>query len=43
MMHFVDMEHLKAYAPHPQHQMVSDELQSICNSIIDFDVDEEGA
>jgi heme-degrading monooxygenase HmoA len=38
VMHFVDEEHLKAYAPHPAHQVVSRELQDICESIIDFDI-----
>jgi heme-degrading monooxygenase HmoA len=39
VMRFVDAEHLKAYAPHPAHQVVSKELQNICQSIIDFDVE----
>lgn len=39
VMHFVDKEHLKAYAPHPAHQVVSRELQAICESIIDFDIE----
>lgn len=39
-MRFIDAEHLKAYAPHPQHQVVSNELRSICSSIIDFDLEE---
>lgn len=38
VMQFVDMEHLKAYAPHPAHQLVSGELRRICSSIIDFDI-----
>jgi heme-degrading monooxygenase HmoA len=38
VMRFVDAEHLKAYAPHPAHQVVSKELQDICQSIIDFDI-----
>lgn len=40
IMRFIDAEHLKAYAPHPQHQVVSNELRSICTSIIDFDIEE---
>src|SRR5260370_24433360 len=32
VMRFVDAEHLKAYAPHPAHQLVSEELQNICKS-----------
>jgi hypothetical protein len=39
VMHFVDAEHLKAYAPHPAHQIVSKELQAMCDSIIDFDIE----
>jgi len=31
-------EHFRAYAPHPQHQPVSQELQRICQRIIDFDL-----
>jgi hypothetical protein len=39
VMRFVDTEHLKAYAPHPAHQVVSRELRAICESIIDFDIE----
>lgn len=39
VMRFVDEEYLKAYAPHPAHQVVSRELQNICESIIDFDIE----
>ena len=39
VMRFVDAEHLKAYAPHPAHQVVSQELQHICQNIIDFDIE----
>jgi len=39
VMRFVNAEHLKAYAPHPAHQVVSEELQNICQSIIDFDIE----
>ena len=38
VMRFVDAEHLKAYAPHPAHQVVSEELQRISQKIIDFDI-----
>jgi hypothetical protein len=31
-------EHFRAYAPHPDHQPVSQELQRICQRIIDFDL-----
>ena len=40
VMRFIDAEHLKAYTPHPKHHIVSQELQSICSSIIDFDLEE---
>ncbi len=39
VMRFVDEEHLKVYAPHPAHQVVSKELQKVCQSIIDFDIE----
>jgi hypothetical protein len=39
VMQFVDAEHLKAYAPHPAHRVVSNELQGISKSIIDFDIE----
>ena len=39
VMRFVDIKHLKAYAPHPAHQIVSQELQRICQNIIDFDIE----
>ena len=39
VMRFVDTEHLKAYAPHPAHQAVSEELQRISQKIIDFDIE----
>ena len=39
VMRFVDAEHLKAYAPHPAHQKVSQELQRISQRIIDFDME----
>jgi len=38
VMHFVDAEYLKAYAPHPAYQVVSKELRNICQSIVDFDI-----
>ncbi len=38
VMKFADQEHLRAYAPHPAHRIVSDELRRICSSIIDFDM-----
>jgi hypothetical protein len=37
-MQFSDPEIFKGYAPHPAHQPVSEELQRICESIIDFDI-----
>ncbi len=39
VMRFEDNEHLKAYAPHPAHQKVSQELQHISQKIIDFDIE----
>ena len=39
IMRFVDAEHLKAYASHPAHQAVSEELQQISQKIIDFDIE----
>jgi Stress responsive A/B Barrel Domain len=35
---FASEELFRGYAPHPAHKPVSDELQRICQSIIDFDV-----
>ncbi len=38
IMHFADAEIYREYAPHPAHQPVSQELQRLCESIIDFDL-----
>ncbi len=38
-MHFVDAEHFRPYASHPAHIPVSEELQRICQRIIDFDIE----
>jgi hypothetical protein len=38
VMHFADEASLKAYAPHPTHRVVSEELLRLCSSIIDFDL-----
>ena len=38
VMQFANAEVFKAYAPHPAHQPVSQELQRLCESMIDFDV-----
>ncbi len=38
IMHFIDMEHLKAYAPHPAHRVVSDEIRRVSSHVIDFDL-----
>ncbi len=35
---FENEEIFKGYAPHPAHKPVSEELRSICESIIDFDI-----
>lgn len=40
VMQFANAEDLKAYAPHPVHQIVSKELQGISQSIIDFDLEQ---
>jgi Stress responsive A/B Barrel Domain len=37
IMHFIDVEHLKAYAPHPAHRVVSDEIRRVSSQVIDFD------
>ncbi len=39
VMQFLDSDHLKAYASHPAHQRVSEELIRICHSIIDFNIE----
>lgn len=41
VMRFVDREYLKAYAPHPAHHIVSNELVRICQSTIDFDLEQQ--
>ena len=38
VIYFTDSDSFKNYAPHPAHQIVSDELVRICSSIIDFDL-----
>lgn len=38
IMHFVDGEHLKAYAPHPAHRVVSDAILRVSSQVIDFDL-----
>ena len=38
IMHFIDAEHLKAYAPHPAHRVVSDEIRRVSSHVIDFDL-----
>src|SRR5262249_35612690 len=43
IMHCTDAEHLQAYAGHEAHKPVSDELQRLCESIIDFDLALGGA
>lgn len=35
---FVSDEYFRAYAPHPAHQPVNEELQRICQGIVDFDL-----
>ncbi len=41
IMRFEDKEHLKNYAGHEAHKPVSEELQHVCESIIDFDLAEQ--
>lgn len=36
---FADRATYEGYAPHPAHQPVSEELQRICQTIIDFDLE----
>jgi hypothetical protein len=38
---FDSEEHFRAYAPHPDHQPISQELRRICQTIIDFDLSQE--
>ncbi|HEU5382434.1 MAG TPA: hypothetical protein VFV38_44045 [Ktedonobacteraceae bacterium] len=38
MLIFDTEEHFRAYAPHPEHQPVSQALQRISQTIIDFDL-----
>ncbi len=40
VMQFVDAQSLRTYASHPDHQGVSVQLQQICQSIIDFDLEQ---
>ena len=38
IMRFIDEEHLAAHHPHPAHVAVVEELDNLCESIIDFDL-----
>ena len=38
IMRFSDAEHLAAHHPHPAHIAVVEELDNLCQSIIDFDL-----
>ncbi|GCE19522.1 Dabb family protein [Dictyobacter kobayashii] len=38
IMQFEDMEHLKAYLPHPAHQTVVKEIMQLCANLIEFDL-----
>lgn len=40
IMHFVDEAHLQAHHPHPAHVAVVEELDRLCESSIDFDLEE---
>jgi hypothetical protein len=39
IMRFLNQEDLYVYASHDAHQLVSHELQRLCESIIDFDLE----
>jgi hypothetical protein len=39
IMHILDQEHLHRYASHEAHQPVSHELQRLCESIVDVDLE----
>lgn len=41
IINFADEIVFRAYAPHPAHQPVSQELQRVCSRIIDFDLLQE--
>jgi hypothetical protein len=38
-MHFVDVAHLEAHHPHPAHVAVVEELDRLCERIVDFDLE----
>jgi antibiotic biosynthesis monooxygenase (ABM) superfamily enzyme len=40
VMQFETLGHLRAYAPHPDHRVVGSELESMSQSIIDYDIGE---
>jgi hypothetical protein len=40
IMHFVDEAHLQAHHPHPAHVAVVEELERLCERIVDFDLPE---
>jgi hypothetical protein len=39
IMHFVDVAHLEAHHPHPAHVAVVEELDRLCERIVDFDLE----
>ena len=41
LMHFVDEAHLEAHHPHPAHVAVVEDLERLCEQIVDFDLEEE--
>lgn len=41
IMRFIDLAALKAYAPHPAHVLVSNELVKVSQRILDFDIEAE--
>jgi|SRR5215469_3944285 len=40
IMHFVDEEHLEAHHVHPAHLAVVEDLDRLCERIVDFDLEE---
>ena len=40
IMRFIDEAHLQAHHPHPAHVVVVEELNRLCESSVDFDLEE---
>lgn len=41
IMRFIDAAHLEAHHPHPAHVVVVEELERLCEQVIDFDLPEQ--